>query len=140
MKKTILTLLALVMLLASVTVIPANAAVPDPGEIVAPMWDNTAMINIAMSFFEDGNGYAEGTVTGKSGVTSIVTDIVVYKKVGTYWIKIAENQTVTNGRSSGFYCQFPATPGVTYKALYVITVTKNGVDEVITKTKIDTFD
>ena len=136
MKKTILTLLAIITLLASATVIPANAALPDTGETVQPMWDNTSMLNIAISFPEEGYGFSECVVIGKTGVTKIVIEIVVYKRVGLSWVQVAEKRETFNHFNGASSCQFLPVEGSTYKSTYKITVTKNNIDEVIEKEKI----
>ncbi len=138
MKKTILTLIAFITLLTSVSLIPANAAIADPGETVMPLWDNTSTLTIAMIFEDNGYGYAEGTVVGKIGVTKIVADVTVYKQVNSAWVQVTSNQTIINGKGGVFSCPFPAENGAYYKADYVITVTRNSVDEIITKTKYAT--
>lgn len=138
MKKTILTLIAIITLLASATVIPVNAAVADSGETVTPLWDNTDLVNIAIDFNDNGYGYSECLVVGKGGVTKIVIEIVVYKKVLFSWVQIAEKQEVFNHDVALSSCQFTPVSGATYKSTYKITVTKNGVDEIIEKTKTST--
>ena len=121
--------------MSTVTVLPTYAALPDTGETVQPMWDNTSGINITMDFFDDGYGYSDITVCGVYGVTTIDITIIVYKQVGVAWVQIAESQTTISGRVGGHYCRFDATQGETYRTVYSITVTKNGVDENITVTK-----
>ena len=135
MKKTILTLLAFITLLTSVAAIPANAAIADPGETVMPLWDNTLALNISIIFQDNGYGYAEGTIVGYTGVTQIVVDVTVYQQTGTNWSYVTDNQTTINGRGGAFSCPFPTVSGAYYKAEYTITVTKNGVNEVIEKEK-----
>ena len=136
MKKTILTLIAIITLLSTVAVLPTYAALPDTGGTVEPMWDNTSLVNIAIGFPEEGYGFSECVVLGRSGVTKIVIEIIVYKKVGLSWIKIAEKQETINHFNGGSSCQFTPVEGVTYKSTYKITVTKNNIDEVIEKEKI----
>lgn len=136
MKKTILTLIAIITLLSTVAVLPTYAAVADPGETVAPMWVNTSLINISFSFPEEGYGFSECNVVGKGGVTKIVVEIVVYKKVGLSWVQIAEKQEVFNHYVCLSSCQFTPVEGATYKSTYKITVTKDNIDEVIEKEKI----
>lgn len=136
MKKTILTLIAIITLLSTVAVLPTYAAVADPGETVMPLWDNTSMINIAIDFPEEGYGFSECVVIGYSGVTKIVIEIVVYKKVLFSWVQIAQKQETINNDYGGSSCQFTPVEGATYKSTYKITVTKNNIDEVIEKEKI----
>lgn len=138
MKKTILTLIAFITLLTSVTLIPANAAIADPGETVMPLWDNTATIHLAIDFNPNGYGYAEATVIGVPGVTKIVVDIQVFRQYGTSWVSVAEKEITVNSLNGLFSCPFVPVEGAYYKADYTITVSKNNVDEIINKTIYDT--
>ena len=52
-KKTILTLIAVITLMSTVAVLPTYAALPDTGGTVEPMWDNTSGVNIGMDFFDN---------------------------------------------------------------------------------------
>ena len=141
MKKTILTLIAIIMLVSSVTVIPANAAIADPGETVEPMWDNTDLVSITMDYLDDGYGYSECLVYGKYGTSSIVVEIVVYKRVALlFWKKVAEKTEVFNDDVALASCRFSPAVGATYKSTYKITVTQNGTDEVIEKTLTSTYE
>ena len=135
-KKTILTLIAIITLMSTVAVLPTYAALPDNGETVMPMWDNTDVVNIAISFPEEGYGFSECVVLGKGGVTKIVIEIVVYKKVGLSWIQVAQKRETINSHGGLSSCQFTPVEGATYKSTYKITVTKNNIDEVIEKEKI----
>ena len=135
-KKTILTLIAIITLMSTVAVLPTYAALPDTGETVMPLWDNTSLVNISFSFPEEGYGFSECGVIGQSGVTQIVIEIVVYRKVLLSWIKVAEKQEIFNHYVGLSSCQFTPVEGATYKSTYKITVTKNNIDEVIEKEKI----
>lgn len=137
-KKTILTLIAIITLMSTVAVLPTYAALPDNGGTVEPMWDNTDILNISLHFHENGYGYSECVALGKAGVTKIVIEIVVYKQVGVSWIQIAEKQEVINYHYGGASCQFTPISGATYKSTYKVTVTRNGINEVIEKNKIST--
>lgn len=136
MKKTILTIITIITLLATIGTFPTYAALPDPGETVMPLWDNTDMINIAIAFPEEGYGFSECLVLGKSGVTKIVIEIVVYRKIGLSWVQVAELQDIINHDVALSSCQFTPVEGATYKSTYKITVTKNNINEVIEKEKI----
>ena len=138
MKKTILTLIAIITLLSTVAVLPTYAALPDTGGTVEPMWDNTATLHIAIDFPGNGYGYAETTVIGKVGVTKITVDISVYRQVGSSWVLVTEDSFTINFLNGIASCPFPAVTGAYYKAEYEITVTRDGIDEIITKTKYAT--
>lgn len=137
-KKTILTLIAIITLMSTAAVLPTYAALPDNGETVMPMWDNTAALNISIIFNKNGYGYAEGTVFGVVGVSKIVVDVTIYRQVGTNWIYVTQNQTTINSQGGVFSCPFPASYGSYYKAEYTIIVIKGGLAEVITKEKCAT--
>lgn len=138
MKKTILTLLALVMLLASVTVIPANAAVADPGETVMPMWDNVTLTSSTFLFNDYLDGAAEMSVTAKPGSTSITITIEVYKQVGNSWILLNEGSKTVGGLVASYNVLFKGELGEYYKAEYTIDVTRFGTTETITETRFTT--
>ena len=141
-KKTILTLIAIITLMSTVAILPTYAALPDTGETVQPRWSNTEVVNIAISYPEKGYGFSECVVIGSTGVSKIVIEIVVYRKVLFSWVQVAEMQETINNYFGGSSCQFTPVEGATYKSTYKITVTKNNVDEVIEKemTRVCDFD
>ena len=123
---------ALTMLLCMA--VPIQAAVVKPD--VEPNWENTSSMTLTLSFPDD--GYADATISGKIGVTQIIIDICVYRQSGTYWIRVGEAHTTIYGVAGGLSCQFNSIKRAYYRADYTFTVTKNGVDEVISKTKYAT--
>lgn len=123
---------ALTMLLCMA--VPIQAAVVKPD--VETNWENTSSMMLTLAFPDD--GYAEATITGKTGVTQINIDICVYRQSGSYWIRVGEAHTTIYGFSGGLSCQFNSIKRAYYRADYTFTVTKNGVDEVISKTKYAT--
>lgn len=140
MKKTILTLLALVMLIASVTVIPANAAVADPGETVMPMWDNTKIITTNIIFSEGDIGSAEISVIGRPGVSQIEVTIKVYKQVGSTWEFLTESNYVSYSLQAAYSKHFSAEPGCNYWAEYTIIVTGYGSEETIVRNRYGAYE
>ncbi len=130
----------LAMMMAIVTmllcmVMPAHAAAVEPD--VTPLWTNTNQITITLSFPD--YGYADASIVGKVGVTKIVMDTYVYRQSGSSWIYVNEaHQTFTNSMAGGLSCKFTPIKGAYYRAEYTFTVTRNGVDEVITKTQYRT--
>lgn len=129
----------LAMMMAIVTmllcmVMPAHAAAVEPD--VMPLWNNANNITLTLTFPD--YGYAEASVFGQPGVNKIVIDIYVYRQSGNSWIYVDEEHSTTYGMAAGLSCQFNATKGVYYRADYTFTVTKNNVDEVISKTQYDT--
>lgn len=111
--------------------LPIQAAVVKPD--VEPMWDNTSSINISLGFPD--YGYAEATVIGNAGVSLIIIDVYVYRQSGDSWIYVAEKHSSSTNRTGIVSCQFLALPNTYYRADYMFTVTKNGIDEVIDKTQ-----
>lgn len=127
---TLMAVLSLVMCMA----MPIQAAVVD--NQIQPQWDNTATLTLVMSF--PGDGYAEATIVGKTGVTKIVVDIFVYRQSGSSWVYVAETHKTINGMYGIVSCQFSPINGAYYRADYTVTVTKGSVNEVINKTQYRT--
>ena len=129
----------LAMLMAVLTmflcmVMPINAAIAEPD--VEPLWTNTNHITITLSFPD--NGYAEASIIGKTGVTKITIDIYVHRQSGSSWIYVNEAHQTFYNIGGGLSCKFTPVDGAYYRATYTFTVTKNGVDEVITETQYRT--
>ncbi|MBO5042307.1 MAG: hypothetical protein J6D87_05020 [Clostridia bacterium] len=116
--------------------VPIQAAVVKPD--VEPNWQNTAAITLALSFLDDGYGYAEANVIGEPGVNKIVVDIYVYRQVGDSWVLVGEEHDTYYGISTLVSCRFNAFNRAYYRADYFFTVTRNNVDETISKTKYRT--
>ncbi len=123
--------LSLVMLL-----LPVGALGGD--QTLQPMWDNTQTVQVEIGF-EGYTGYAESAVRGKFGVSSIKTDVYVYRQSGSSWIYVTEAHETESKIVAGISCPFSASVGTTYRADYTFTITKNGVDEVITRTAYKTY-
>ena len=135
MKKTILTLIAFITLLTSVTLIPANAAIADPGETVMPLWDNVTSTSTNFLFNDNLEGSAEITVTAKLGSTSTTITIKVYRQEGNEWILIKEGSKTSTMIVTAYNVLFPGEVGEYYKAEYTISVTRLGTTETITETR-----
>lgn len=101
---------------------------------VIPLWDNTAVLNVGIYFLDDGYGYAEVATTGQLGTNKIVSEVKVYRQYGSFWILVAEEANTTYGGAAVLTCQFTPINGTYYKAVFTVTVTKDNVDETITKT------
>ena len=136
MKKT-MTILTSVLLLMSIIALPVNAAVPE--NTVQPRWTNTSNIDCTVAAV-DGVGYAECVVTSQAGATSIKIDIIVYEAPDNVWIYKTELHDIKYKRVSGVSCSFSVNVGCHYRADYTFTVTKGGVDEVITRTCYFTYE
>lgn len=131
--KLLALLMALVTMLTCMTM-PIQAAVVQPD--VEPNWENTNNITITMSFPDD--GYAEASIFGKPGVTKIVIDIYVYRQIGSSWALVGEKHSTFYDNNGLTSCQFNSINRAYYKANYTFTVTKDGVDEIISKTQYRT--
>lgn len=139
-KKTILTLIAVITLMSTVAVLPTYAALPDTGGTVEPRWDYTSAINISLGFIEEENyGYAECSVLAKHNDMSITIDIVVHRKLGFLWVHVTEGHFEIDDSIALVSCPFTPVQGKTYRATYTVTVTYNGDQEIITKTKTATY-
>jgi hypothetical protein len=137
LKKIMLVCLAMILTMAFVA-IPAQAAVAE--DTVAPCWDNTAIINITLSFPEEGIGCADAFIAGQPGTTKIEASVYIYRKSGLIWKYVDEEHTTINAITGALNCTFNATIGTYYKAEYTFTVTKNGTNETITKTQYRTYE
>ena len=135
MKKLFLMLLALTLVFSAIT-IPAAAAVA-PEDTVSPMWTNTSNVDFFIAFVE-GTGYAEATVMAKLSPKTIKIDVYVYVETDYGWEYVAESHTSKTGMAAGISCPFTPVSGAYYKAEYIVTVTGNGIDEVITPTTYNT--
>ena len=116
--------------------LPIQAAVVKPD--VEPNWENTTSLHITLSFPD--YGYAETSIVGKSGVTLIIIDIYVYMLTGATWTYVAGNHTTIYGRSGVASCQFTPIPNTYYRADYMFTVTRNGMDEIIDKSQYKIYE
>ncbi len=131
--KLFVTMVAVVTLLMCMAM-PIQAAVVD--NQIQPQWDNTATLTLVMSF--PGDGYAEATIVGKTGVTKIEAHIFVYRQSGSSWRYVAETHKTINGMYGIVSCQFTPINGAYYRAEYTFIVTKGEVEEVICKTQYRT--
>lgn len=139
-KKTILTLIAIITLISTVAVLPTYAALPDNGGTVEPRWDYTSVINTSLGFIEEENyGAAECSVVAQYHDVTITIDIVVHRKIGFLWVHVTEGHFEIDDSMALVTCPFSPIKGKTYRATYTITVTRNGNDEVITKTQTSTY-
>lgn len=135
MKKTILTLIAFITLLTSVTLIPANAAIADPGETVMPLWDNVISTSTNFLFNDNLDGSAEITVVARPGSTSMTITIKVFIQDGNEWTLIKEGTKTSTALATTYNVLFRGNVGNYYKAEYTISVTRLGATETITETR-----
>ena len=136
--KKILTIIVTVAMIMSWFCIAAQAATTDNS--VNPRWDNTAMITVGIHFLDNGKSYAESLTCGHFGTTKIASEVIVYKQYGSFWIQVAKESQITYGDTDLLICHFTPVAGAYYKAVFTVTVTKNSIDETITKTYYRTYE
>ena len=128
MKKVMSLVIAGILLLSCC--IGVGAAVPD---IVTPMWDNinTMKNNIV---FDGTDGVAQASVFGKSGTTAVSGTLEVYKQTTNGWEFVGSDSDSVSGIYMSLQVAFDGEEGEYYKAVFEVSVTRNGVVEPETKT------
>ena len=128
MKKVMSLVIAGILLLSSC--IGVGAVMPD---IVTPMWDNinTMKNNIV---FDGTDGVAQASVIGKSGTTAVSGTLEVYKQTTNGWEFVGSDSDSVNGIHMSLQVAFDGEEGEYYKAVFEVSVTRNGVVEPETKT------
>jgi hypothetical protein len=130
LKKMLVALLAATLMISALPLSASAAAIDNEA---TPWWTNTTKVACSIAFLDDGYGYADAQVIGKFGVTNVAVDVYVYCLVNGVWVYVTEQHDSAQAMSLISSCQFTPTSGCTYRADYTFTVTKNGVDQVITK-------
>ncbi len=134
--KIMVTMLCIALsLVLSVTYVGA-AQIDQPS--VEPMWTNTNTVQ-ATIFYHNDMGYAESLVTGKIGTTAIRTDLYVFRQMGSLWVYVTEMHDIQYRQNAGVSCTFDADLNATFRVDYTFTVTRNGTNEVITRTEYKTL-
>lgn len=134
-RKLIAFILTLVTILS---IVPCTVSAATVDDTVAPLWQNTGSVSCKIGFPNDGYGYAEACVMGHPTVTQIHGDVYVYRQVGSSWVYVGEEHKTVDSCTLILSCKFDPVDGAYYRADYTFTVTKNGIDEVITQTKYKT--
>ncbi len=134
--KIISIMLSIIAIFIIIIPLEINAATDDG--IVMPRWNNVKTIYCTITFLDDGYGYAKGAVSGDLGVSKIVAEAYVYKQVGSSWVYVNHEEKTVASHSMLISCQFVPEAGAYYMANYQFIVTKNGVDEIITRTVYQT--
>lgn len=135
--KRIAVLLLAIALLTSCLGMTAFAAVP-ADTVIQPRWDNTMSINYVFEFEDTKICYAEIAVTGYMGVNKIVGDVQIYRQDGSSWTWVAGDTQTDYDNSLAMSVQHTGTSGKYYKAVFTMTVYKDGVGEEIVRTCYDT--
>lgn len=134
--KRIAILVLTVALLTSCFSVTAFAAIPSD-TVVQPRWDNTMAIDYVFEFEDTKICYAEIAVTGHTGVNKIVGDVQIYRQDGSSWTWVAGDTKTVNGKSLLMSVQHTGISGKYYKAVFTMTVYKDGVGEEIVRTCYD---
>lgn len=139
MKKRVVTLLITCIMLIVSTMMPMHGAVPVDPDPIVPMWDNTNTF-VAYLTFSGTTGDITSTIVGKSGVSNITAEVLLYyKNASGSWVKDSREWdydvdqmylTITES--------FTGVPGREYKIEINATLTKNGVEEDVSKTATGT--
>ena len=137
MKRIVVLLLTTIVLFSSVGFSAFAAEIPET--IVQPRWINTGTINYIFEFEDTKIGYAEISVTGQPGVNKIEGDVQIYRQDGSDWTWVAgDTKTITTGRTLLMSVEHTGISGKYYKAVFTMTVYKDGVGEEIVRTCYDT--
>ena len=136
--KKILTIILTVAMIMSWFCIVAQAATTDSS--ITPRWDNTSMITVGIYFLASGESFAESHTAGYFGTTKISSEVKVYRQIGSFWVQIAQAEQTTYGDTDILTCYFTPVSGTNYKAVFTVTVTKDNIDETITKTYYRTYE
>lgn len=128
MKKMLSLVIAGILLLSCC--IGVGAAVP---EIVTPMWDNINTMNNSINF-SGTDGVAQASVFGKSGTTAVSGTLEVYKQTTNGWEFVGSDSDSVSGIYMSLQVAFDGEEGEYYKAVFKVSVTRNGVVEPETKT------
>ena len=133
MKTKAIALVLMIVTIISILPCTVNAAAAD--NTISPLWQNTRIINCFILTDSNGYAYAEGTAMGQTTVNKITADVYVYKQVGSYWVYVGEEHKTVNSCILTISYKFTPSQGSNYRADFTFVVTKNGVDETITRTE-----
>lgn len=136
MKRIAILMLSVILLISAVG-IPTFAA-EATNTIIQPRWDNTGTIDYIFEFENTKIGYAEIAVCGQPGVNKIVGDVQIYRQDGSDWTWVAGDTETVNNQNLLMSVQHTGISGKYYKAVFTMTVYKNGVGEEIVRTCYDT--
>lgn len=132
MKTKAIALVLMIVTITSILPCTVNAAAAD--NTISPLWQNTRIIDCYILKDSNGYAYAEGTAIGQTTVNKITADVYVYKQIGSYWVYVGEEHKTANSCVLTISYKFTPSQGSNYRADFTFVVTKNGVDETITRT------
>lgn len=129
MKKSlrILTTLMLCFVLLSSFSVISFAALPESD--VQPLYENISNATLSIGF-NDTQNEVVGTVTRKTGTTSMAGIITLYKYENNDWTKVGEWENTTTRSTLVVAGTFTAEAGAEYKAVFQITALKGTIVEV----------
>ena len=134
MKIKVFSVIFALLVLLSVATFGASAN----SDEIALYWQNTGSVSCKIGFSDDGYGYAEAHVMGHPTTNKITAEVYVYRQVGSSWVYVGEEHKTVNSNSLTLSCKFNSMKGAYYRADYTFVVTKNSVNETITKTTYKT--
>ena len=137
MKTKAIALILMIVTIVSLLPCTVNAASAD--NTVSPLWQNTRIIDCYILTDSNGDAYAEASVMGQLTANKITADVYVYRQVGSYWLYVGEDHETVNSCSLIISYKFTPIEGAYYRADFTFVVTKNGVDETITRTEYKTI-
>ena len=137
MKTKAIALILMIVTIISLLPCTVNAASAD--NTISPLWQNTNNINCQIYTDSNGYAYAEATVVGYTTVNKISATVYIYRQNGSSWEYVGEEYKTVNNFLLTISCKFTPTQGSYYRADYTFVVTKNGVDETISKSRYKSF-
>lgn len=119
--------------------IPVHGAIPADPNLVVPMWDN-ANTFVAYLTFSGTTGDIVSTIMGKTGVSNITAEVkLYYKNSSGSWVKDSREWNYdVDQMYLAITESFTGVPGREYKIEINATLTKNGVEEDISKSATGT--
>ncbi len=140
MKKNLKVLVSVIclMLAMATSVVYVGAAQIGGGETAEPMWENTSSIRTTLAYIDD-MGQANALCIGDMDVSCIKIDAYVFRQLGSRWIYVTQSHITAYDWIAGINFTFEADIRATFRADFIFTVTKNGVDEVIPCTVYEAF-
>jgi hypothetical protein len=135
--KIILVILVACIMFSTIS-IGASAATLNTGGVYSVLWVNTLSVTYDISFSSSGVGYALANVYGYSGSTVYAT-LTLYRMYGSTAVQIGYWTCDSSTNIATFNEQFTPVNGVTYRINLYAVVSRNGVDEIITRTTSETY-